>query len=130
MKISILTPSYNQAKYIEKNILSVLKQNWHDIEHVIIDGGSTDSTVSIIKKYEQHITKWISEPDKGIADGMNMGSQLGVQLTGVIATLVFTAVVTYVILKLVDATLGLRVTDEDETQGLDITQHEERGYIL
>lgn len=66
----------------------------------------------------------------GFADGMNMGSQLGVQLTGVVATLVFTAVVTFVILKLVDATLGLRVSDEDETQGLDITQHEERGYIL
>lgn len=66
----------------------------------------------------------------GFAEGMTMGSQLGVQLTGVIATLVFTAVATFVILKVVDALVGLRVTDEQETQGLDISQHEERGYIL
>jgi Amt family ammonium transporter len=59
-----------------------------------------------------------------------MGSQLGVQLTGVIATVAFTAVATFVILKVVDALVGLRVTDEQETEGLDISQHEERGYIL
>jgi len=66
----------------------------------------------------------------GFAEGMNMGSQLGVQLTGVLATIGFTVVATYAILKLVDALLGLRVTDEQETEGLDISQHEERGYIL
>jgi ammonium transporter, Amt family len=66
----------------------------------------------------------------GYADGMNMGSQLGVQLTGVIVTIAFTAVATYICLKLVDMLLGLRVTDEEETEGLDINQHDERGYIL
>ena len=66
----------------------------------------------------------------GYAEGMTMGSQLGVQLTGVIATIVFTAVVTFAILKLVDVLVGLRLTDEQETEGLDISQHEERGYIL
>jgi Amt family ammonium transporter len=66
----------------------------------------------------------------GYAEGVTMGSQVGVQLLGVIATVVFTAVVTFVILKLVDAVLGLRVTDEEETEGLDINQHDERGYIL
>jgi Amt family ammonium transporter len=66
----------------------------------------------------------------GFAEGMTMGSQVGVQLTGVIATLVYTGVVTFVILKLVDAVTGLRVTDEQETEGLDINQHDERGYIL
>ena len=66
----------------------------------------------------------------GFAEGMNMGSQVGVQLTGVIATIAFTAIATFVILKVVDALLGLRVTDEQETEGLDISQHEERGYIL
>jgi Amt family ammonium transporter len=66
----------------------------------------------------------------GYAEGMNMGSQLGVQLTGVIATIVFTAVATFVSLKIVDILLGLRVTDEEETEGLDINQHDERGYIL
>ena len=66
----------------------------------------------------------------GFADGVNMGSQVGVQLTGVLAVLVFTAVATFVILKVVDASIGLRVTDEQETEGLDINQHDERGYIL
>ena len=66
----------------------------------------------------------------GFAEGMDMVSQVGVQLTGVIATIVFTASVTFVILKVVDMTLGLRVSDEQETEGLDISQHEERGYIL
>ena len=66
----------------------------------------------------------------GYAEGMNMGSQLGVQLTGVIATIVFTAVATFGSLKLVDMLIGLRVTDEEETEGLDINQHDERGYIL
>jgi Amt family ammonium transporter len=66
----------------------------------------------------------------GYAEGMTMGSQVGVQLIGVVATLVWTAIVTFVILKVIDAILGLRVSDEQETEGLDITQHDERGYIL
>jgi len=66
----------------------------------------------------------------GYAEDVTMGSQLGVQLVAVLATMVFTAVATYLILKLVDKVIGLRVTDEEETEGLDINQHDERGYIL
>jgi len=66
----------------------------------------------------------------GFADGVTMGSQLGVQLTGVIATVTYTAIATFVCLKVVDIIIGLRVTDEQETEGLDINQHDERGYIL
>ncbi len=66
----------------------------------------------------------------GFAEGMNMGSQLMVQLTGVLVTIAFTAGMTFGILKLVDVVLGLRVSDEEETEGLDINQHDERGYIL
>ncbi len=66
----------------------------------------------------------------GYAEGMTMGSQVGVQLIGIVLTVVWTATATFIILKVVDAIIGLRVTDEDETQGLDITQHDERGYIL
>ncbi len=66
----------------------------------------------------------------GYANGMNMGSQVSVQLIGIIAVIAFTAIVTFVILKVVDKLLGLRVTDEQETEGLDINQHDERGYIL
>ena len=67
----------------------------------------------------------------GFAEGNEtMMDQLSVQLTGVLATVVFTAIVTYVILKLVDILIGLRVDEEDEIQGLDIAMHEERGYDL
>lgn len=71
MKISILTPSYNQADFIEKPIKSVMNQDWGNVEHIIIDGGSTDNTVDILKKYS-HL-KWISEPDEGQADALNKG---------------------------------------------------------
>ncbi|MEN8213747.1 MAG: ammonium transporter [Pseudomonadota bacterium] len=66
----------------------------------------------------------------GFADGIqNMAGQLGVQFTGVAATVVFTAAVTYAVLKILDLTLGLRVTEEEESEGLDIALHEERGYV-
>ncbi len=66
----------------------------------------------------------------GLAEGMTMGSQVGVQLLGIIATIIWTVVLTFISLKVVDAIVGLRVTDEEETEGLDINQHDERGYIL
>lgn len=66
----------------------------------------------------------------GLADGVTIGSQVVVQLTGVIATVLWTIFATFVILKLVDAITGLRIPDEDETEGLDISQHDERGYNL
>ena len=69
MKISVLTPSYNSGKYIEKAIQSVLKQGCSSFEHIVVDGGSTDNTVEVLKKYS-HL-KWVSEPDKGQSDAMN-----------------------------------------------------------
>lgn len=72
LKISIITVSFNSAKTIEKTILSVLEQTYDNIEYIIIDGNSTDDTLSIIKKYENKII-YISEPDKGLYDAMNKG---------------------------------------------------------
>ncbi|MGD1045871.1 MAG: glycosyltransferase family 2 protein [Bacteroidota bacterium] len=71
MKISVVTPSYNQSNFIEETILSVMNQNYPHYEHIIIDGGSTDNTVSILKKYP-HL-KWVSEKDSGQSNAINKG---------------------------------------------------------
>jgi len=74
-KISIITPSYNQGQYIEQTILSVLNQNYPNLEYIVIDGGSTDNTADILKKYDDRISYWVSEPDKGQTDAINKGFQ-------------------------------------------------------
>ncbi|MCX5699120.1 MAG: glycosyltransferase family 2 protein [Candidatus Omnitrophica bacterium] len=75
-KISIVTPSWNSAQFLERTILSVLNQNYPNLEYIVIDGESTDRSVAIIKKYDKYLEHWISEPDKGIYDAMNKGIRL------------------------------------------------------
>lgn len=72
-KISIVMPSYNQVQFIERSILSILNQDYPNIELIIIDGGSNDGTVDKIKKYGNNITLWISEKDQGQSDALNKG---------------------------------------------------------
>lgn len=75
-KISVITVCYNAVDVIEKTIQSVLSQNYDNLEYIIIDGGSTDGTVDIIKRYSESIDYWHSKPDKGIYDAMNKGIQV------------------------------------------------------
>lgn len=72
-KISIITVVYHAADTIEQTFRSVVEQDYPNIEYIIIDGGSTDGTLDVIKKYEDRIAYWVSEPDKGIYDAMNKG---------------------------------------------------------
>lgn len=72
-RISIVTPSFNQGEFIEETIRSVLLQGYPDIEYIIIDGGSTDKTIEIIKKYEPWIAFWVSEKDNGQSSAINKG---------------------------------------------------------
>ena len=72
-KVSIITVVYNAVATIEQTILSVVKQYYSNIEYIIVDGGSTDGTLDIVKKYEKKIALWLSEPDHGIYDAMNKG---------------------------------------------------------
>lgn len=72
-KISIITPSYNQGHFIEETIISVIGQGYPNLEYIVMDGGSTDNTVDILKKYDDQITYWQSEKDKGQSDAINQG---------------------------------------------------------
>lgn len=71
--VSIITIVYNGKKFIEQTIKSVLSQTYFKIEYIIIDGGSTDGTIDIIRKYQDSLAYWVSEPDKGISDAFNKG---------------------------------------------------------
>ncbi len=75
-KISIITPSYNQVQYLEKTIDSVLSQNYPNLEYIIIDGGSSDGSVNIIRKYRKHLAYWVSEPDRGQSHAINKGIKI------------------------------------------------------
>lgn len=73
LKFTIITITYNAAHWLERTVLSILSQSYPHVEYVIIDGGSTDGTVDIIKQYAPGISFWVSEPDKGLYDAMNKG---------------------------------------------------------
>jgi len=75
-KIAIVTPSLNQEAFIEQTICSVLEQNYPHLEYIVIDGGSTDGTLGIIKRYEKYLAYWVSEPDSGQTHAINKGFRI------------------------------------------------------
>lgn len=72
-RITLVTPSFNQAQYLEETIQSVINQKYPNLEYIVLDGGSTDGSIEIIKKYSQHISYWLSKPDDGQADAIYKG---------------------------------------------------------
>ena len=76
MKVTIITATYNSEKYLADCIASVRKQTFGNIEHIIVDGKSTDGTLKIIKKNSKYISKWISETDRGMYDAINKGMEM------------------------------------------------------
>src|SRR6185369_5500635 len=73
MKLSVITPTLNQGAFIERAIRSVLDQGYPDLEYLVVDGGSTDGTLDVVRRYEDRIDWWVSEPDKGQTDAIGKG---------------------------------------------------------
>jgi len=84
-RLSIITPSFNQGRFLEATILSVLNQNYDNLEYIIIDGASSDESVEIIRRYECHLAYWISEPDRGQVHAINKGIE---RITGDVAAFI------------------------------------------
>lgn len=129
MRVSIITVCYNRKETIEQSIKSVLDQDYSDIEYIIVDGNSSDGTQDIIKSYSNKISKYISEPDKGMYDAINKGLDLA---TGDIVGLMHSDDVFYdkeVISKIVDAFKNNINSDAVYGNGIYVTNDNEQKIV-
>jgi glycosyltransferase involved in cell wall biosynthesis len=126
MKISIITVCYNSATTIEKTILSVTNQTYKNIEYIIVDGNSKDSTIEIIKRNEDKISKWISEPDKGLYEAMNKGIKMA---TGDIVG-ILNSDDTFNSNTVVEEIVDFHKRNNIEASVGNIIQHKENGKIV
>jgi len=126
LKITIITICYNSAATIEKTILSVAGQSFKNIEYIIIDGNSNDGTVDVINKYEDNVTKWISEPDEGLYDAMNKGLSMATgDLIGVL-----NSDDTFYSTTVIEEIVNFHQQNDIEASVGDIIQHNEDGKIV
>lgn len=126
MKISIITVCYNSSNTIEKTILSVKNQTYKNIEYIVVDGNSKDVTVSIIEKHQDIISKWISEPDKGLYDAMNKGIDLATgDLIGIL-----NSDDTFNSDTVIEEVVNFHTKNDIEASVGDILQHKVNGKII
>jgi len=126
MKISIITVCYNSHATIEKTILSVAEQTYKNIEYIIVDGNSKDTTLDLIKKHERTVTKWISEPDKGLYDAMNKGIKLATgDLIGIL-----NSDDTFNTNKVIEEVVNFHTKNNIDASVGNIVQHTETGKII
>ncbi len=126
MNISIITVCYNSAATIEKTIQSVVAQTYKNIEYIVVDGNSKDATVAIIKKHRDKISKWISEPDKGLYDAMNKGIALATgDLIGIL-----NSDDTFNSITVIEEVANFHIQNNVEASVGNIIQHKENGEIV
>jgi glycosyltransferase involved in cell wall biosynthesis len=126
LRISIITVCYNSATTIEKTILSVANQTYTNIEYIIVDGNSKDDTLAIVKKHEGKISKWISEPDKGLYDAMNKGIAIA---TGDIIG-ILNSDDTFNSISVIEQVANFHLQNNIEASVGNIIQHKENGKTV
>lgn len=126
MKVSIITVCYNSEATIEKTIRSVLSQTYLNIEYIVVDGNSKDNTVNLLKKYDDKISKWISEPDKGLYDAMNKGISIA---TGYLIGLL-NSDDTFISDTVIEEIVNFHNENNIEASVGNIIQHNENGKVI
>lgn len=115
MKVSVITVCFNNFETLERTLQSVISQDWHNVEHILIDGGSTDGTLAIVDRYRCHLAYFVTEPDDGIYDAMNKG--LAVASGDIVCTLnaddfyISSETISQVVLKMQESNLDVLMGD-------------------